>query len=266
VGKPTSKSRRFLAFSPSCWPILIFFWSCISAIFKPRSVRSSQSPDSLLQRGSPPRCLASACKADVFVTYNKESIKHWLFTSKNTTCPVSKHPLPKESDLTPNHTLRRLIQAWCTQNASHGINRTVKSHAMIMLKAIVKPGTAWAETRYCIIWADHYFRLVFSKFSNHGCFPVVQVFTFTRRTRSWYHGPRHLQEYEIHVARRECFILSCMMPRTSIRSNYLSLMRHTITFCRKRVGQGKNKTCKTRVSVRLCFSLLQQSSNSTSSA
>ncbi|KAB1201164.1 E3 ubiquitin-protein ligase PUB24 [Morella rubra] len=57
------------------------------------------------------------------ITYDRESIEHWLFTSKNTICPVSKQPLPKASDLTPNHTLRRLIQAWCTQNASHGIDR-----------------------------------------------------------------------------------------------------------------------------------------------
>ncbi|KAF5473471.1 hypothetical protein F2P56_010080 [Juglans regia] len=58
------------------------------------------------------------------ITYDRESIEHWLFTSKNnTTCPVSKQPLPKESDLTPNHMLRRLIQAWCAQNASHGVDR-----------------------------------------------------------------------------------------------------------------------------------------------
>uniref|UniRef100_A0A2N9GCM8 U-box domain-containing protein n=1 Tax=Fagus sylvatica TaxID=28930 RepID=A0A2N9GCM8_FAGSY len=57
------------------------------------------------------------------ITYDRESIEQWLFTSKNTTCPVTKQPLPKDSDLTPNHTLRRLIQAWCTQNASHGIDR-----------------------------------------------------------------------------------------------------------------------------------------------
>lgn len=57
------------------------------------------------------------------ITYDRESIEHWLFKTKNTTCPVSKQPLPKESNLTPNHTLRRLIQAWCTQNASYGIDR-----------------------------------------------------------------------------------------------------------------------------------------------
>jgi hypothetical protein len=57
------------------------------------------------------------------ITYDRESIEQWLFTGKNTACPVSKQLLPRDSGLTPNHTLRRLIQAWCTQNASHGINR-----------------------------------------------------------------------------------------------------------------------------------------------
>ncbi|CAJ1967265.1 unnamed protein product [Sphenostylis stenocarpa] len=57
------------------------------------------------------------------ITYDRESIEQWLFTNKSTTCPVSKQPLARDSDLTPNHTLRRLIQAWCTQNASLGIVR-----------------------------------------------------------------------------------------------------------------------------------------------
>jgi hypothetical protein len=43
------------------------------------------------------------------ITYDRESIEHWLFISKNTTCPVTKQPLPRDSGLTPNHTLRRLI-------------------------------------------------------------------------------------------------------------------------------------------------------------
>ncbi|KAK3227019.1 hypothetical protein Dsin_006881 [Dipteronia sinensis] len=51
------------------------------------------------------------------ITYDRESIEHWLFKSRNTTCPVTKQPLPRDSDLTPNHNLRRLIQAWCTQNS-----------------------------------------------------------------------------------------------------------------------------------------------------
>lgn len=59
------------------------------------------------------------------ITYDRESIEHWLITSANdtTTCPVTNQPLPKHSDLTPNHTLRRLIQAWCTANANSGVDR-----------------------------------------------------------------------------------------------------------------------------------------------
>ncbi|KAB5552928.1 hypothetical protein DKX38_010239 [Salix brachista] len=57
------------------------------------------------------------------ITYDRGSIEYWLSTSENTACPVTKQPLQKDSDLTPNHTLRRLIQAWCTENASHGVDR-----------------------------------------------------------------------------------------------------------------------------------------------
>ncbi|KAK7345221.1 hypothetical protein VNO77_15805 [Canavalia gladiata] len=55
------------------------------------------------------------------ITYDRDSIEKWLFSQKNDTCPVTKQPLLP--DLTPNHTLRRLIQAWCIVNASNGIER-----------------------------------------------------------------------------------------------------------------------------------------------
>lgn len=56
------------------------------------------------------------------ITYDRESIEKWVFSCKNSTCPVTKQQLVR-TDLTPNHTLRRLIQAWCTLNASHGVER-----------------------------------------------------------------------------------------------------------------------------------------------
>ncbi|XP_026388641.1 E3 ubiquitin-protein ligase PUB24-like [Papaver somniferum] len=55
------------------------------------------------------------------ITYDRESIEQWLSSSSD--CPVTKLELPKGADLTPNHTLRRLIQAWCTINASNGVDR-----------------------------------------------------------------------------------------------------------------------------------------------
>ncbi|XP_062109777.1 E3 ubiquitin-protein ligase PUB24-like [Humulus lupulus] len=56
------------------------------------------------------------------ITYDRDSIEQWLYKIQNHTCPVTKQPIPLDSDLTPNHTLRRLIQAWCTDNSSRGIN------------------------------------------------------------------------------------------------------------------------------------------------
>ncbi|PIM98478.1 Ubiquitin--protein ligase [Handroanthus impetiginosus] len=55
------------------------------------------------------------------ITYDRESIEHWLYKSNNMICPVTKQPLPRDSDLIPNHTLRRLIKAWCAGNAANGI-------------------------------------------------------------------------------------------------------------------------------------------------
>ncbi|KAH7854280.1 hypothetical protein Vadar_012051 [Vaccinium darrowii] len=57
------------------------------------------------------------------ITYDRESIEKWIFTKNNNICPVTKQVLSKPADLTPNHTLRRLIQSWCTLNASNGIER-----------------------------------------------------------------------------------------------------------------------------------------------
>ncbi|XP_050216771.1 E3 ubiquitin-protein ligase PUB23-like [Mercurialis annua] len=58
------------------------------------------------------------------ITFDRENIEKWLFSCKNNTCPVTKQPiLIHEDHLTPNHTLRRLIQAWCTLNSSYGVER-----------------------------------------------------------------------------------------------------------------------------------------------
>ncbi|KAL4578324.1 hypothetical protein LXL04_014445 [Taraxacum kok-saghyz] len=56
------------------------------------------------------------------ITYDREAIEKWLHTRKNNTCPITKQHLT-DLELTPNHTLRRLIQSWCTINAPSGIER-----------------------------------------------------------------------------------------------------------------------------------------------
>eukprot|EP00249_Psilotum_nudum_P007979 c20954_g1_i1 orf=418-1710(+) len=54
-------------------------------------------------------------------TYDRSSIEKWV-ASGNTTCPVTMQRL-NDFTLTPNHTLRRLIQEWCVANRSKGVQR-----------------------------------------------------------------------------------------------------------------------------------------------
>uniref|UniRef100_A0A0D9WBF2 U-box domain-containing protein n=1 Tax=Leersia perrieri TaxID=77586 RepID=A0A0D9WBF2_9ORYZ len=54
------------------------------------------------------------------ITYDRDGIERWLLAAG--TCPLTKQPVPPESEPTPNHTLRRLIQSWC---ADHGVDLAV---------------------------------------------------------------------------------------------------------------------------------------------
>ncbi|KAL6642300.1 hypothetical protein ACP70R_020481 [Stipagrostis hirtigluma subsp. patula] len=49
------------------------------------------------------------------ITYDRRAIERWL-AAGHATCPVTGQPLSL-ADLTPNHTLRRLIQSWSPQPA-----------------------------------------------------------------------------------------------------------------------------------------------------
>ncbi|KAJ4761604.1 U-box domain-containing protein 23 [Rhynchospora pubera] len=57
------------------------------------------------------------------MTYDRTSIERWIFSDKHQTCPVTNQQLTDPDLITPNHTLRRLIQAWCVSHASDGIER-----------------------------------------------------------------------------------------------------------------------------------------------
>ncbi|XP_058205336.1 E3 ubiquitin-protein ligase PUB22-like [Rhododendron vialii] len=71
------------------------------------------------------------------ITYDRESIEKWLFTNKNKNCPVTKQVL-SNPDLTPNHNLRRVIQSWCTLNASHGVERVPTPKPPVNKSQIIK--------------------------------------------------------------------------------------------------------------------------------
>ncbi|OIW08461.1 hypothetical protein TanjilG_03137 [Lupinus angustifolius] len=62
------------------------------------------------------------------ITYDRESIEQWLLKSKNCMCPVSMQPLPRSSEfLIPNHTLLRLIHAWCLANEAKRVDQILTS-------------------------------------------------------------------------------------------------------------------------------------------
>ncbi|KVH90570.1 E3 ubiquitin-protein ligase PUB23 [Cynara cardunculus var. scolymus] len=71
------------------------------------------------------------------ITYDRDSIEKWLFAKKNNTCPVTKNVV-LDADLTPNHTLRRLIQSWCTLNPLSGVERVPTPRLPITKPQILK--------------------------------------------------------------------------------------------------------------------------------
>ncbi|XP_020202551.1 U-box domain-containing protein 21 [Cajanus cajan] len=55
------------------------------------------------------------------ITYDRDSIEKWI-ESGNRTCPVTKTELTN-FDMIPNHAIRRMIQDWCVEHRSYGIER-----------------------------------------------------------------------------------------------------------------------------------------------
>ncbi|KAK6235281.1 hypothetical protein SCA6_010618 [Theobroma cacao] len=84
------------------------------------------------------------------ITYDRESIEQWLKIATDTTCPVTKQPLPSDSDLTPNHTLRRLIQAWCTENESNGIDRIPTPKSPLSKSRVIKLMREFEHTSFYV--------------------------------------------------------------------------------------------------------------------
>ncbi|KAI9170178.1 hypothetical protein LWI28_023799 [Acer negundo] len=55
------------------------------------------------------------------ITYDRDSIEKWIETG-NSTCPITNQVLTSLEPI-PNHTIRKMIQDWCVDNRSHGIER-----------------------------------------------------------------------------------------------------------------------------------------------
>nr|GMC84380.1 E3 ubiquitin-protein ligase PUB24-like [Ipomoea batatas] len=77
------------------------------------------------------------------ITYDRDSIEKWLSDGRSTMCPVTKQPLPRgAAELTPNHTLQRLIQSW----SAGGVRRipppnppVTKAYVVNLVRALSVP-------------------------------------------------------------------------------------------------------------------------------
>ncbi|KZV48975.1 hypothetical protein F511_09571 [Dorcoceras hygrometricum] len=71
------------------------------------------------------------------MTFDRCSIEKWMFTHNNNTCPITKQIL-SDSELTPNITLRRLMQSWCTLHSSNGFQRLPTPRSPVSKSEVLK--------------------------------------------------------------------------------------------------------------------------------
>lgn len=64
------------------------------------------------------------------ITYDRDSIERWIVEGGNSTCPITSQVLTSLNPI-PNHTIRKMIQNWCVQNQSRGIQRIPTPRAPI---------------------------------------------------------------------------------------------------------------------------------------
>ncbi|KAL6575078.1 hypothetical protein OROMI_012363 [Orobanche minor] len=142
------------------------------------------------------------------ITYDRDSIEKWIFSQKNTTCPVTKQALSDTAELvTPNVTLRRLIQSWCTLHAAHGIERLPTPRPPVSKPQLLKL-LGDAETPHIQIKSLQTLRSIASQNqTNKRCMEnagVVEFLAslFVRKTR---HSSRpELSESDLSESREAC--------------------------------------------------------------
>lgn len=95
-----------------------------------RRARNNQNPDKISDLMIPNhfRCpisldlMKDPVTLSTGITYDRQSIETWI-ESGNQTCPITNQVLRGPHDPIPNHTIRKMIQDWCVENRSYGIER-----------------------------------------------------------------------------------------------------------------------------------------------
>ncbi|XP_059649797.1 U-box domain-containing protein 21-like [Cornus florida] len=87
------------------------------------------------------------------ITYDRESIERWI-ESGNHTCPITNQAL-RTLEPIPNHTIRTMIQDWCVENSSYGIERIptpripVSSFQVSEMLSKATTAQKWRDERGC---------------------------------------------------------------------------------------------------------------------
>ncbi|KAL2636143.1 hypothetical protein R1flu_007622 [Riccia fluitans] len=116
-------------------------------------------------------------------TYDRISIEKW-FDKGHNTCPSTMEILDN-TELLPNHTLRRLIQDWCVSNRCHGVERiptpkqpTEPRHVQQMLQDVALGRDVYRvlrKLRNIAKESDRNRRVI----SEAGAIPVLGNFVFS---------------------------------------------------------------------------------------
>lgn len=191
------------------------------------------------------------------ITYDRETIQQWLVSAS--VCPVTKQPLPHGSDLTPNHMLRRLIQAWCVANANNGIDRipTPKSplNRSLVLKLVrdinrMMINSSAADSNYGIIAVKKLDQLAAENDKNRQCLRdngvAKAMVLFLMRCFGMKHGVgveealrvlhltwaatsfenRNLLEDDVDFVRALLWVLRSDDIKTTAKTHALMVLRH----------------------------------------
>ncbi|PON67370.1 Coatomer beta subunit [Parasponia andersonii] len=89
------------------------------------------------------------------ITYDRQSIETWI-EAGNVTCPITNQEL-RNLEPIPNHAIRKMIQDWCVENRSRGVERIPTPRTPISsfeVSEIVSKIAAAVERRDCSCCRD----------------------------------------------------------------------------------------------------------------
>ncbi|KAL8105796.1 U-box domain-containing protein 21-like [Apium graveolens] len=108
------------------------------------------------------------------ITYDRHTIETWI-EAGNKICPITKQMLSTFEPI-PNHTIRKMIQDWCVDNSSYGIERIptpripLSSHQVTEMLSKVVAGCRREEASACQELVGKIKRLVKENERNKRCF------------------------------------------------------------------------------------------------